>query len=109
MKQKVVAQSSCEAEYIAAANAACQALWLARVLAEVQGSAPRAPMLRVDNKSAIALMKNPVLHGQSKYIQVKYHLVQESVEAGLIEVEFIRSEEQLGDILTKPLGKTKFH
>jgi hypothetical protein len=66
-------------------------------------------MLRVDNKSAIALMKNPVLHGQSKYIQVKYHLVQESVEAGLIEVEFIRSEEQLGDILTKPLGKTKFH
>jgi hypothetical protein len=40
---------------------------------------------------------------------VKYHLVQESVEAGLIEVEFIRSEEQLGDILTKPLGKTKFH
>jgi tRNA(Phe) wybutosine-synthesizing methylase Tyw3 len=109
MKQKVVAQSSCEAEYIAAANAACQALWLARVLAEVHGSAPRAPMLRVDNKSAIALMKNPVLHGQSKYIQVKYHLVQESVEAGLIEVEFIRSEEQLGDILTKPLGKTKFH
>jgi hypothetical protein len=66
-------------------------------------------MLRVDNKSAIALMKNPVLHGHSKHIQVKYHLVQESVEAGLIEVEFIRSEEQLGDILTKPLGKTKFH
>ena len=109
MKQKVVAQSSCEAEYIAAANAACQALWLARVLAEVQGSAPRVPMLRVDNKSAIALMKNPVLHGQSKHIQVKYHLVRESVEEGLIEVEFIRSEEQLGDILTKPLGKTKFH
>jgi len=63
-------------------------------------------MLRVDNKSAIALMKNPVLHGQSKHIQVKYHLVRESVEEGLIEVEFIRSEEQLGDILTKPLGKT---
>lgn len=65
-------------------------------------------MLKVDNKSAIALIKNPVLHGQSKHIQVKYHLVRESIEEGLINVEFIRSEEQLGDILTKPLGKTKF-
>lgn len=108
-KQKVVAQSSCEAEYVAAANATCQALWLARVLAELSGAAPSAPMLRVDNKSAIALIKNPVLHGQSKHIQVKYHLVRESAEDGLIKVKFIRSEEQLGDILTKPLGKVKFH
>jgi hypothetical protein len=75
MKQKVVAQSSCESEYIIAANASCQALWLARVLAEVQGSTPSTPLLRVDNKSAIALMKNLVLHGQSKHIEVKYHLV----------------------------------
>jgi hypothetical protein len=50
-----------------------------------------------------------VLHGQSKHIKVKYHLVQESVENSLIEVEFIRSEEQLGDILMKPLGRVKFH
>ncbi|KAG8094725.1 hypothetical protein GUJ93_ZPchr0012g18877 [Zizania palustris] len=69
-KQKVVAQSTCEAEYIAAANATCQALWLARVLAEVQGLEPKAPILRVDNKSAISLIKNPVLHGQSKHIEV---------------------------------------
>jgi hypothetical protein len=74
-KQKVVAQSSCESEYIAAANVTCQALWLARVLAEVQGSAPSTPLLRVNNKSAIVLIKNPVLHGQSKHIEVKYHLV----------------------------------
>jgi hypothetical protein len=75
MKQKVVAQSSCESEYIIAANVSCQALWLARVLAEVQGSTPSTPLLRVDNKSATALMKNLVLHGQSKHIEVKYHLV----------------------------------
>ena len=59
MKQKVVAQSSCEAEYIAAANAASQGMWLARVLAEVHGSTPSVLMLRVDNKSAIALIKKP--------------------------------------------------
>jgi hypothetical protein len=108
MKQKVVAQSSYESEYIAAVNAMCQTLWLAQVLAEVQGFAPSTPLLRVDNKSAIALIKNPVLPGQSSHIEVKYHLVRESVENGRIKVQFVRSEEQLGDILTKPLGRVKF-
>jgi hypothetical protein len=75
MKQKVVAQSSCKSEYIAVANATCQTLWLARVLAEVQGSALSTPLLRVDNKSVIALIKNLILYGQSKHIDVKYHLV----------------------------------
>jgi hypothetical protein len=70
-----VAQSNYESKYIASANAMCQALWLARVLVEVQGSSSSTPLLRVDNKSAIALIKNPVLHGQSKHIDVKYHLV----------------------------------
>jgi hypothetical protein len=75
MKQKVVVQSSYESEYITAINATCQALWLARVLAEVQDSTSSTPLLRVDNKSAIALIKNLVLHGQSKHIEMKYHLV----------------------------------
>jgi hypothetical protein len=68
----------------------------------------RTPLLRVDNKSAIALIKNLVLHRQIKHIIVKYHLVQESTENGRIKVEFIRSEEQLDDLLTKPLGRVKF-
>jgi hypothetical protein len=49
-----------------------------------------------------------VLHGHSKHIKVKYHLVRESAENAQIKVEFIKSEEQLGDILTKPLGRVKF-
>jgi hypothetical protein len=108
MKRKVVAQSSCESEYIAAVNVTCQALWLAQVLVEVQSSTTSTPLLRVDNKSAIALIKNPVLHGQSKHIEVKYHLLRESTKNGRIKVEFIRSEQQLGDYLTKPLGRVKF-
>jgi hypothetical protein len=81
---------------------------IARVLAEVQGSALSTPLLRVDNKSIIALIKNLVLHVQSKHIEVKYHLVRESIENDRIKVEFIRSEEQLCNILTKPLGRVKF-
>jgi hypothetical protein len=108
MKQKIVAQSNCELEYIAAANATCQALWLARELVEVQGSALSTPLLRVDNKFVIGLIKNLVLHGQGRHIEVKYHLVQKSVENGQTKVEFIMSEEQLGNILTKFLGRVKF-
>jgi hypothetical protein len=78
------------------------------VLAEVQGSRPSTTLLRVDNKSVIALIKNLILHRQSKHIEVKYHLVRESAENGRIKVEFIRSEEQLGDILTNPLDRVKF-
>ncbi|KAJ1274631.1 hypothetical protein BS78_05G076300 [Paspalum vaginatum] len=109
-KQKVVALSSCEAEYIAAATGACQAVWLARLLAEIRNSAVSKPVLRVDNKSAISLIKNQTVHhDRSKHIDVRFHLIREYANAGQIEVKFIRTDDQLGDILTKPLGKDKFH
>jgi hypothetical protein len=107
-KQSMVAQSSCEAEYVAAANGACQALWLSRVLGELEGDKVVVPALMVDNQSAVALMKNPVLSGRSKHIEVKYHLVRESAEQGKIEVKQVRTDDQLGDILTKALGRVKF-
>jgi hypothetical protein len=65
-------------------------------------------MLKVDNKSAIALIKNPMLYGHSRHIEVKYHMVQECAGRGQIEVEFVRTGDQLGDILTKALGMLKF-
>jgi hypothetical protein len=108
MKHKVIAQSSCEAEYIVAANATCPALCLAQVVAEIQGIEPGVPLLKVDNQSTIMLIKNPVLTGQSRHIEVKYHLVWESASKGQIEVEFIGTEKELGDIFTKSLGKTRF-
>nr|AAK50412.1 Putative retroelement [Oryza sativa Japonica Group] len=63
-KQKTVALSSCEAEFMAATAAACQALWLRGLLIEMIGAEARPVKLYVDNKSAIALMKNPVFHGR---------------------------------------------
>jgi hypothetical protein len=61
-KQKVVALSSCEAKYIAAGIGTCKGVWLARLLKELVGSGSGAPVLGVDNKSAIDLSKNPVHH-----------------------------------------------
>ncbi|EEC81933.1 hypothetical protein OsI_25798 [Oryza sativa Indica Group] len=107
-KQKVVALSSCEAEYIAATTAACQGVWLARLLAELKGEEADAVTLRIDNQSAIMLSKNPVFHDRSKHIDTRYHYIRECIEEGRVKVEFIGTNEQLADILTKSLGRDRF-
>jgi hypothetical protein len=71
VKQKVVALSSCEAEYIATTTAATQALWLSRLLGELLGRKVDVVELKVDSKSALALAKNPVFHDRSKHIRMK--------------------------------------
>jgi transposase InsO family protein len=107
-KQKVVAMSSCEAEYVAAASAACQGVWLRGLLASLTGVEEEQVTLKVDNQSAIALIKNPVHHERTKHIDIKYHYVRDCNENGSIVVEHVRTEDQLADILTKPLGRVKF-
>jgi hypothetical protein len=104
----VVALSSCEAEYIAGTGAACQAVWLRRLLEELVGLTVAAPMIKVDNQSAIALNRNPVLHDRSKHIKTKYHFIRECVEHGEIRLEFVSTQDQLADILTKPLARVRF-
>jgi hypothetical protein len=99
--------SSCEAEYVAATTAACQGIWLARLLGEIKIEEAKAMVLNVDNKSAISLSKNPVFHDRSKHIEIRYHFIRECVENGKVQIEFVRSEEQLADVLTKALGRGK--
>ncbi|GKD39994.1 hypothetical protein Tco_1260201 [Tanacetum coccineum] len=107
-KQATVALSSCESEFIAATAAATQALWLKRLLSKLTHSKEENVTIMVDNKSAIALMKNPVFHGRSKHIDTKYHFIRECVEREDIQVEFVSGEYQKADILTKALPKIKF-
>ncbi|GJT01421.1 ribonuclease H-like domain, reverse transcriptase, RNA-dependent DNA polymerase [Tanacetum coccineum] len=107
-KQATVALSSCESEFIAATAAATQALWLKRLLGKLTQSQEEKITIQVDNKSAIALMKNPVFHGRSKHIDIKYHFIRECMEREDIQVEFINGEYQKADILTKALPKIRF-
>ena len=107
-KQKVVALSSCEAEYMAATAAACYGVWLTRLLKDLTGRNADAPVLKMDNKSAIALAKNPVHHDRSKHIDLRYHFIRDCVEEKKITVDYISTDLQLADILTKPLGRVKF-
>ncbi|GKC87562.1 hypothetical protein Tco_1148211 [Tanacetum coccineum] len=100
--------SSCESEFMAATGAACQALWLKRLLSELTGWEEKRITLKVDNVSAIALVRNPVFHGRSKHIDIRYHFIRECVENGHINVEHVRGELQRADILTKALPRLKF-
>jgi hypothetical protein len=65
-------------------------------LAELVGGAVLAPKLKVDNKFAIALMKNPVHHDRSKHIDVKFHFIRECCNRKLIDVDFVGTKHQLG-------------
>ncbi|GJS39677.1 ribonuclease H-like domain, reverse transcriptase, RNA-dependent DNA polymerase [Tanacetum coccineum] len=104
-KQLTVALSSCESEFMAATGAACQALWLKRLLNELTGWEEKRITLKVDNVSAIALVRNPVFHGRSKHIDIRYHFICECVENGHINMEHVSGELQRADILTKASTK----
>jgi hypothetical protein len=107
-KQKVVALSSCKAEYIVAATTACQGVWLRRLLSDLMNKEEERVVLNIDNKSAISLCKNPVHHDRSKHIDTKYHYIRECVEKSKIKVNYVCTDDQLADILTKSLGRLKF-
>ena len=107
-KQKCVALSSCEAEFMAATAAACQGIWLRNLLGNITDNLIGPVVLYVDNRSAIDLAKNPVFHGRSKHIDIRYHFIRECVQRGEIVIKHIRTEEQKADVLTKALSIVKF-
>lgn len=108
-KQRIVALSSCEAEYIAATGGTCQGIWLTKIIASLRGNNHVKPVLRIDNKSAISLANNPVHHERSKHIDRRFHFIRDAVKKnGDIKLDYTRTEVQLADILTKPLGRQRF-
>ncbi|KAK2352556.1 putative mitochondrial protein [Trifolium repens] len=107
-KQSIVALSSCEAEYVAAAQAACQAVWLESLLEELKINYVKPMRLNVDNKSAISLAKNPIAHGRSKHIETKFHFIRDQVSKEKLTMEYCKTDVQIADILTKPLKSDRF-
>ena len=107
-KEAVVALSSCEAEYIAAAMGACQAVWLDTLMLELKMKKEDAVELYVDNKSAISLAKFPVAHGRCKHIETRYQFLRDQVTKGKLKLSYCKSEDQRADIFTKSLKKDNF-
>ena len=75
LKQKTVALSSCEAEFIAAITATSQGIWLNRLISELKGVEDKPMKLLIDNQLMITLSKNPVHHSRTKHIETRYHFI----------------------------------
>jgi len=88
--------------------AACQTIWLENILKEMEIEVRRPITLFIDNKSAISLARNPILHGRSKHIEAKFHFLREQVNKGALQIVHCSTELQLADILTKALKVDRF-
>ena len=65
-------------------------------------------LIHCDNKSAINISKNPVLHSRTKHIMIRHHFIRELVEEKLVVIDYVKTEFQLADIFTKPLDFNRF-
>lgn len=107
-RQKTVATSTMDAEYIAGAEAAKEAVWIRNFINDLRipGVHIENVPLYIDNNSALKLTRNPEFHSRSKHIDVKHHFIREKVDEGVIDTQRVGTSDNLADILTKALPKT---
>ncbi|KAH9699250.1 hypothetical protein KPL71_024275 [Citrus sinensis] len=108
-KQTVVTKSSTESEYRALASAASEIAWLKSLFLEMGVCCVERPTVWCDNMSAIELVKNPVFHSRTKHIEIDVHFIRDKVLAGNLKICYVPSEDQIADILTKPLSSPQFN
>jgi len=101
-RQPSVAHSTTESEYIAAATAAKEAVWLSRLIKDLTGTAAQMRM-RCDDQSALVIMHDPVSSPKTKHIDIAYHFVREKVADKQLLLEHVPTKKMAADILTKPL------
>jgi transposase InsO family protein len=107
-KQKTVAQSTTEAEYMSICDASNQAQWYRTFLKELGYEVTSPISLHCDNKGAVDLALNPVTGRRSKHISIKYHAIREYVETGVVNLVRTPTGEMLADGLTKSLARAPF-
>ena len=104
-KQRIVALSSCEAEYISLTSAIQEGNFLRQLFADMTNTNKTFVKLNVDNQGAIALAKNPVFHQRSKHIDIRYHYIRLEIENKNVILCYVPSEKNVADIFTKPITK----
>ncbi|CAK9161582.1 unnamed protein product [Ilex paraguariensis] len=107
-KQPLVTLSTTKAEFVAAAACACQAVWMRRILKKLGHSHNGSTTVFCDNSLTIKLSKNPVMHGRSKHIDVRFHFLRDLIKDGAIELVHCGTEDQVADVMTKPLKLDTF-
>ncbi|GJY86882.1 putative reverse transcriptase, RNA-dependent DNA polymerase [Tanacetum coccineum] len=99
-KQTIVANSTTEAEYVAAANCCGQVLWIQNQMLDY-GFNFMNTKIYIDNESTICIVKNPVFHSKTKHIEIRHHFIRDSYEKKLIQVIKIHTDHNVADLLTK--------
>ena len=108
-KQSVVARSSAEAEFRAMAHGICEILWMKILLREIGYDSKDPIKLFCDNKAAINIAHNPVLHDWTKHMEIDRNFIKEKLRKGIICTPYVRTGDQLADILTKGAATNHFH
>ncbi|GKA27582.1 putative ribonuclease H-like domain-containing protein [Tanacetum coccineum] len=106
-KQTIVANSTTEAEYVAAANCCGQVLWIQNQMLDYGYNFMNTKIF-IDNESTICIVKNPVFHSKTKHIEIRHHFIRDSYEKRLIQVIKIHTDHNVADLLTKALDVSRF-
>jgi len=107
-RQKSVASSTTEAEYIALSKSIQKLSWLTLLISDLLETQGDTPVLYADNQSAIKLVINPENHKRTKQIDVRYHYIREKFSERMFSLKYAQSKEKLADILTKPTPRPRF-
>ncbi|GJY84116.1 putative ribonuclease H-like domain-containing protein [Tanacetum coccineum] len=107
-KQTIVATSSTEAEYVAAANCCGQVLWIQNQLLDYGYNFMNTKIF-IDNQSTICIVKNPVFHQRTKHIEIRHHFIRDANDKKLIQVLKIHTDDNVADLLTKAFDGPRFN
>jgi hypothetical protein len=107
-KQSFVALSTTEVEYIALSVAFCEAVWLRNLMTDLFDQEMDTIINHCDNQSYVKLYEKPVFHDRSKHVEIKYHYIKDMVQRKAVHLQYPPTYEQIADIFTKLLAKTKF-
>ena len=107
-KQPIITLSTTEAEYVALSAATQEAVWLRKLLSDIEAPSDIPTVINEDNQRTIAIAKNPVSHNRTKHIDIKFHYVCEAIKDGIIELEYCPTKQMAPGILTKPLTRQQF-
>lgn len=106
-KQSLVALSSTEAEYIALCEATKEIIWLREVAKCFNVNTSEPTEIFVDNQSCMKIAENGKFSNRTKHIDTKYHFVRDQARKNIVTFKYIPTNENLADMLTKPLGPSK--
>ncbi len=107
-RQSIVTTSTTKAEYVAVCEATKKAIWLKRLLEDMDCEQKSATVLFEDNNSARAQTENPLHYKRTKHVDIAYHFTRQMVSEEVVKLVRINSEDQVADLLTKPLVKATF-